>query len=164
MEQWNTHEGIAEEKALVLLSALHALRFPDVEAHSRRFEPYERKYVPLDAEYVYEAVITRGGLDVVAKEKDIQKEIRAQFRGVFPKGLDVPRGSAYDYVLSVCEAARHRFHAEDDLPDPKQRLLSSEAILPGPEVIEAMAEDFVRHKRESCPQLEEFIAQFRGAA
>jgi len=157
MERWNTHEGIAEEKAFMLLSALHALRFPGLADHRRKFEWFERKYLPLDAEYVYEEALVREGLDVVVKEK----EVRTQCRKMFPRGTEVPRGSAYDYVLAVCEAARHRFYTEDEdgLVDPERRPLSSEAILPGPEVIEAMVEDFVRHKRESCPQLEEFIAQ-----
>lgn len=128
--------------------------------HRRKFERSEREYLPLDAEYVYEEALIRVGLDAAAKEK----EIRIQFRKVFPKGTEVPSGFAYGYVLSVCEAARHRFRDEDDLVGPEGYPLSSEAVLPSPEVIEAMAEDFVRHKREHCPRLEEFIVQIQSAA
>lgn len=161
MEQWNTHEGIAEEKALVLLSELHALWFPGMKLHRRRFRRSEREYLPLDAEYVHEEVLTREGLNVAIKEEII----RAQFQRLFPKRVEVPLpGSVYAYVLDVCETARRRFHAEKDLVDSEGYPLSSEAVLPGPEVIEAMAEDFVRHKREHCPQLEEFIVQTQSAA
>lgn len=148
-------EFYAEGKAFVLLYEFHALRFPDMPVHHYKFRPYERKYLPEDASYVAEEILTEHGLTVIIKEQ----EIRRQFRDMLhAPDSQLPPDNAYGFVLQLCEAARQDFHAEEDLSDAAGRPLSSREILPPPYVIEAMTEDFVWHRRQHCRPLEQFIA------
>lgn len=154
-------EAYSRGKALVVLYDFHALLFPGSPVHVNRLEEPVQGYefVPRDSNYPPEASLTERGLAVMAKVA----MIRQQFRGMLsPLADNLEETNVYDLVIGLCEDARLGYHAEGDLIDETGRPMASYEILPPPQVIHAMVNDFVLHRRMHCEPLEEYIAQLQS--
>jgi len=153
-------EAIMQTKAFVLLYDFHALRFPTQSVHRHKFRVVDDAFFPDGSYEVPERILTKRSVAIIVKEQ----EIRQQFRDMLHAQISqLVRGNTYGPIMELCEKARQGFHAEQDLSDQAGQPLSSQEILPPRDVVEAMAEDFVWHRRYHCEPLERFIAQTQSA-